>query len=232
MQQKVLIIDDVHAIITDGLKNTGFEVVDATGWNRERIISEVGEAFGIVLRSRINIDREFVDAAKSLRYVARVGAGMETIDVEYCEAKGIRCLNSPEGNRDAVGEHTVGMLLSLLNNLNRADRQVKAGEWKREMNRGRELGFRTVGIIGYGNMGSSFARKLSGFGCKVLAYDKYKTNYSDAYAEEVSLDEIFANADVLSLHVPLTAETKYMVDAEFIVRFKIGRASCRERVLW
>lgn len=220
MPQKVLIIDDVHAIITDGLTNAGFEVVDATKWNREKIISEVADAFGIVLRSRINIDREFVDAAKSLRYVARVGAGMETIDVEYCEAKGIRCLNSPEGNRDAVGEHTVGMLLSLLNNLNRADRQVKAGEWKREMNRGRELGFRTVGIIGYGNMGSSFARKLSGFGCKVLAYDKYKTNYSDAYAEEVSLDGIFANADVLSLHVPLTAETKYMVDDEFIARFK------------
>jgi len=220
MAEKVLIIDDVHQIITDGLKNAGFEVVDATKWNRENIISEVGDVFGIVLRSRINIDREFVDAAKNLRYVARVGAGMETIDVEYCEAKGILCLNSPEGNRDAVGEHTVGMLLSLLNNLNRADRQVKAGEWKREMNRGRELGFRTVGIIGYGNMGSSFARKLSGFGCKVLAYDKYKTNYSDGYVEEVSLDDIFANADVLSLHVPLTDETKYMVDAEFIARFK------------
>lgn len=220
MPQKVLIIDDVHAIITDGLTNAGFEVVDATKWNREKIISEVADAFGIVLRSRINIDRQFVDAAKSLRYVARVGAGMETIDVEYCENKGIKCLNSPEGNRDAVGEHTVGMLLSLLNNLNRADRQVKAGEWKREMNRGRELGFRTVGIIGYGNMGSSFARKLSGFGCKVLAYDKYKKNYSDAHAKEVSLDEIFAIADVLSLHVPLTAETKYMVDDEFIARFK------------
>lgn len=220
MPQKVLIIDDVHAIITDGLTNAGFEVVDATKWNREKIISEVADAFGIVLRSRINIDRQFVDAAKSLRYVARVGAGMETIDVEYCENKGIKCLNSPEGNRDAVGEHTVGMLLSLLNNLNRADRQVKAGEWKREMNRGRELGFRTVGIIGYGNMGSSFARKLSGFGCKVLAYDKYKKNYSDAHAKEVSLVEIFAIADVLSLHVPLTAETKYMVDDEFIARFK------------
>ena len=220
MAEKVLIIDDVHQIITDGLKNAGFEVVDATKWNRENIISEIGDVFGIVLRSRINIDREFVDAAKNLRYVARVGAGMETIDVEYCEAKGILCLNSPEGNRDAVGEHTLGMLLSLLNNLNRADREVKAGEWKREMNRGRELGFRTVGIIGYGNMGSSFARKLSGFGCKVLAYDKYKTNYSDGYAEEVSLDDIFANADVLSLHVPLTYETKYMVDDEFIARFR------------
>ena len=220
MPQKVLIIDDVHTIITDGLKNAGFEVVDATKLNRDEIISQVGDAFGIVLRSRINIDREFVDAAKCLRYVARVGAGMETIDVEYCENKGIKCLNSPEGNRDAVGEHTVGMLLSLLNNLNRADRQVKAGEWKREMNRGRELGFRTVGIIGYGNMGSSFARKLSGFGCKVLAYDKYKTNYSDGYAKEVSLDDIFANADVLSLHVPLTAETKYMVDDGFIESFK------------
>ena len=118
MSQKVLIIDDVHTIITDGLKNAGFEVVDATGWNRERIISEIADAFGIVLRSRINVDRELVDAAKRLQYVARVGAGMETIDVGYCEEKGIRCLNSPEGNRDAVGEHTVGMLLSLLNNLN------------------------------------------------------------------------------------------------------------------
>lgn len=220
MSQKVLIIDDVHTIITEGLKNAGFEVVDATGWNRERIISEIADAFGIVLRSRINVDRELVDVAKRLQYVARVGAGMETIDVGYCEEKGIRCLNSPEGNRDAVGEHTVGMLLSLLNNLNRADRQVKAGEWKREMNRGRELGFRTVGIIGYGNMGSSFAHKLSGFGCRVIAYDKYKTGYSDGFAEEVSLDEIFANADVLSLHVPLTEETKDMVDNEFIAHFK------------
>lgn len=219
MTKRVLIIDDVHPIITDGLKDAGFNVVDATGMNRSEIIAIVGDAYGIVLRSRINIDRDFVDAAKDLRYVARVGAGMETIDVEYCESKGIKCLNSPEGNRDAVGEHTLGMLLSLLNNLNRADRQVKAGEWKREMNRGRELGFRTVGIIGYGNMGSSFARKLSGFGCRVLAYDKYKTNYSDSYAKEVSLDEIFANADVLSLHVPLTDETKYMVDEAFISKF-------------
>ena len=220
MKRKVLIIDDVHNIIISGLNNAGFEVIDATAWNRERIISVVGDVFGIVLRSRINIDREFVDAAKSLRYVARVGAGMETIDVEYCESKGIKCLNSPEGNRDAVGEHTVGMLLSLLNNLNRADRQVKFGEWKREMNRGHELGFRTVGIIGYGNMGSSFARKLSGFGCRVLAYDKYKKNYSDGFAEEVTLAEIFANADVLSLHVPLTEETKYMVDRAFISQFE------------
>lgn len=219
MKRIVLIIDDVHSIITDGLNKVGFDVVDATKWTRGEILAQVANAFGIVLRSRINVDREFVDAAKNLRYVARVGAGMETIDVDYCATKGILCLNSPEGNRDAVGEHTVGMLLSLLNNLNRADRQVKAGEWKREMNRGRELGFRTVGIIGYGNMGSSFARKLSGFGCKVLAYDKYKTGYSDAYADEVSLDDIFANADVLSLHVPLTAETKYMVDDEFVAKF-------------
>ncbi len=225
MARKVLIIDDVHAIITDGLRNAGYEVVDATKWSRETIIGNLGDVFGIVIRSRINIDKVFVDAAISsssaFRFVARVGAGMETIDIEYCNSKGIECLNSPEGNRDAVGEHTVGMLLSLLNNLSRADRQVKAGEWKREMNRGRELGYRTVGIIGYGNMGSSLARKLSGFGCRVLAYDKYKTNFSDEYATEVSLGEIFENADVLSLHVPLTDETKYMVDEAFIRNFKV-----------
>lgn len=217
---KVLIIDDVHTIITYGLRKAGYEVVDATKWSRETIIDNLGDVFGIVIRSRINVDRQFIDAAKTLRFVARVGAGMETIDVDYCKSKGIECLNSPEGNRDAVGEHTVGMLLSLLNNLNRVDRQVKTGEWKREMNRGRELGFRTVGIIGYGNMGSSLAKKLSGFGCRVIAYDKYKTNFSDDYVTEVSLDEIFENADVLSLHVPLTAETKYMVDENFIGKFK------------
>ncbi len=220
MSEKVLIIDDVHTIITDGLQNAGFDVVDATKWSREQILENVGDVFGVVLRSRINVDREFIEAAKNLKYVARVGAGMETIDIECCENHGISCLNSPEGNRDAVGEHSVGMMLSLLNNLNRADRQVKAGEWKREINRGRELGFRTIGIIGYGNMGGALARKLSGFGCKVIAYDKYKKNYSDKYATEVSLDEIFKNADILSLHVPLTDETKYMVDEAFIEKFR------------
>lgn len=220
MSRKVLIIDSVHEIITKGLQHAGYEVVDATELSRNAIIKVVGDVYGIVIRSRINIDKPFIDSAISLKFVARVGAGMETIDVDYCEAKGIKCLNSPEGNRDAVGEHTVGMLLSLLNNLNRADRQVKVGEWNREKNRGRELGYLTIGIIGYGNMGSSLAKKLSGFGCKVIAYDKYKKNYSDGFCEEVSFDEIFEKADVLSLHVPLTDETKYMVDENFISRFK------------
>ncbi len=144
---------------------------------------------------------------------------MESIDTDYCKKKNIECLNSPEGNMDAVGEHAVGMLLNLLNNLNRADRQVKIGEWKREENRGVELNSLTVGIVGYGNMGSSFAKKLAGFDCQIIAYDKYKKGFGTDKIKECSIEYIFENADVISLHVPLTDETKYMVDAEFINSF-------------
>ncbi|MCF0207412.1 MAG: hypothetical protein HUK15_08290 [Bacteroidales bacterium] len=220
MAKKVFIIDDVHPLIIKGLQEANYEITDATKWNRAEIAENIKDVYGLVLRSRINIDKDLIDQAQSLRFVARVGAGMETIDTQYCESRGIKCLNSPEGNRNAVGEHTLGMLLSLLNNLNRADREVKAGEWKRESNRGRELGSCTVGIIGYGNMGSSFAQKLAGFDCKVLAYDKYKSNYGDKYAQESSLEQLFENADIISLHVPLTDETKYMVDENFIKKFK------------
>ncbi len=220
MQKKVLLIDTVHRIIPDKLSANGFEVVAGFGLSRDEILNNISDFYGVVIRSRINIDKEFVDKAKNLRFIARVGAGMETIDIDYCKQKGIECLNSPEGNRDAVGEHAIGMLLNLMNNLNKADKEVKSSIWNREENRGNELNTKTVGIIGYGNMGSSFAKKLSGFGCKVISYDKYKKGYSDGFTTETDLNSVFSEADILSLHVPLTEETKYMIDEDFISSFK------------
>ncbi|MDD2636047.1 MAG: NAD(P)-dependent oxidoreductase [Bacteroidales bacterium] len=219
MIKNILIVDDVHPIIPKELSAAGFNIVDATKLNREALLKLITNATGIIIRSRITIDSQIIDAATSLQFIARVGAGMESIDTEYCKKKNIICLNSPEGNRDAVGEHAAGMLLSLLHNLNTADKQVKMGIWQREPNRGRELGAMCVGIIGYGNMGSSFAQKISGLGCKIISYDKYKTGYADENTTEVSLTDIFAQSDILSLHVPLSEETKYLVDEHFISNF-------------
>ncbi|MDD4150218.1 MAG: NAD(P)-dependent oxidoreductase [Bacteroidales bacterium] len=220
MQKNILIVDDVHPIIPKELSAVGFNIIDATKLDRKELINTIQKASGLIIRSRITIDREIIDAAKSLHFIARVGAGMESIDTNYCKKKNIICLNSPEGNKDAVGEHAVGMLLSLLNNLNIADKQVKSGLWQRETNRGQELGAMCVGIIGYGNMGSSFAQKLAGFGCKTISYDKYKNGYADKNTTEVSLTDIFTHSDILSLHVPLTEETKYLVDENFISNFE------------
>jgi D-3-phosphoglycerate dehydrogenase len=166
------------------------------------------------------VDKELIDRAVNLKVIGRIGAGMDAIDTDYAEKKGIVCLNSPEGNRDAVGEHCLGLLLALFNKICIADSQVRKGLWLREDNRGLEIKGKTVGIIGYGNMGQSFAKRLSGFDCKVIAYDKYKTNYSDAFAQEVSLEEIFSQSDILSFHTPLTSETKYMFNKDFIQNFK------------
>lgn len=220
MLEKVLIIDSVHDIIPFELGKNNFEIIYAIDWSREKILGNIKDFYGVILRSRIKIDKEIIDRAENLRFVARVGAGMESIDTGYCKEKGIVCLNSPEGNRSAVAEHAIGMLLSLFNKLNKADREVKSGIWQRESNRGIELNDKTVGVIGYGNMGSTFAKYLSGFGCEVLSYDKYKFDYTDQYAKESALDNIFEKADILSLHVPLTDETNYMVDEDFICGFK------------
>jgi D-3-phosphoglycerate dehydrogenase len=217
---RILFIDTVHPALQQGLERVGHVCVDASGWSREEILRQCGDAAGMVIRSRIRIDRELLDAATSLKFIARAGAGMESIDVAYAEVKGVRCLNSPEGNRDAVGEHALGMLLMLLNNLGRADRQVRSGSWQREPNRGTELGGKTVGLLGYGNMGGAFARKLVGFDCEVLAYDKYRKNYSDPYAREADLFELYESCDVLSLHVPLAPDTEYLVNTDFLSRFR------------
>ncbi len=220
MTKKILIVDNVHPIIPESLSSDGFVIVDGTSFDRDKILSVASDYCGMVIRSRIQIDKEVIDAASNLHFIARVGAGMESIDTDYCKAKGIFCLNSPEGNRDAVGEQATGMLLNLLNNLNTADKEVKSGIWQREQNRGNELGFKTVGIIGYGNMGSTFAKKISGFGCKVISYDKYKKDYADSNTTEVSLETILSESDIISLHVPLTEETHFMVDDTFINKCK------------
>jgi D-3-phosphoglycerate dehydrogenase len=212
----ILIIDDAHELMLKKFSDAGFAVTH----NEHMSVEEVNQCIhlydAVIVRSKIIADKSFFDKATKLQCIGRVGAGMETIDILYAESKGIACFNSPEGNRDAVAEQTIGVLLSLMNNVLKADHEVRNLIWEREGNRGIELKGRTVGIIGYGNMGSAFAKKLSGFECTVLAYDKYKTNYSNSYVTEVSLQELQQRADVISFHVPQTPETIYMCNKEFI----------------
>ncbi|HNP48238.1 MAG TPA: 2-hydroxyacid dehydrogenase [Bacteroidia bacterium] len=217
---KILFIDTVHPYLWNSLQEAGHECVEGYTLSRDELMQQVSFYDGLVIRSRIQLDKEILSAAHRLRFIARAGAGMESIDVECAQSKNIACLNSPEGNRDAVGEHAVGMLLSLMNNLNKADREVRNGSWEREGNRGHELGGKTVGIIGYGNMGTAFASKLKGFSCRVLAYDKYKSGFGGDGVEEVSLETLQAHSDILSLHIPLTAETDGWIDYKFISSFK------------
>lgn len=216
---RILIIDDVHPILADKLRRAGHEVVTDTAMSREELLAVISDYDALVVRSKLTVDKTVIDASTRLRCIGRVGAGMETIDTQYAEARGICCLNSPEGNRDAVGEHTVGLLLALFDNIARADREVRAGIWRREPNRGLEIKGRTIGIIGYGNMGQAFAKRLRGFECTVLAFDKYKHRFGNEWVAEVELSELMARADVLSLHVPLTDETRYMVDDAFLSSF-------------
>ncbi|MBR5352440.1 MAG: hypothetical protein IK126_01895 [Bacteroidales bacterium] len=218
---RILVTDSTHPILHNLLRQAGHEVVEDTTLNYDTLLSVIPQYDALVVRSKIIIDRPFLDHARHLRCIGRVGAGMETIDVDYAESLGIRCLNSPEGNRDAVGEHALGLLLALFNNIARADAEVRQGLWQREANRGLELKGRTVGIIGFGNMGSAFAQRLQGFECNIIAYDKYKpAGYAPDYVKEVSLHELQQRAQVLSLHVPLTPETRHMVDYPFIQRFR------------
>ncbi len=206
---RVLIADRTHEVLEQRLREAGLAVSVEPDHDYESLMQAAQGCDGLVVRSKVIIDKAFIDRVPSLRCIGRVGAGMETIDVDYAESKGIRCLNSPEGNRDAVGEHAVGLLLALLDNIARADAEVRQGLWRREANRGYELGPLTVGIIGYGNMGQSFAKRLSGFGCKVLAYDKYHPANS-------TLEQLQCEADVVSFHVPLTDETRHYLDDAFI----------------
>ena len=217
---KILFIDTMHPLLQKELTRLGYKCIDGTKFSREKVKSIIHEYFGVAIRSRIFLDKEILQKATHLRFIARAGAGMESIDVTFAKQKGIICINSPEGNRDAVAEHALGMLLCLFNNINKADKEVREGKWIREENRGTELQGKTVGIIGYGNMGSAFAKRLQGFGVKVLAYDKYKREYGNQGVKEVGLNEIFKRTDVLSLHVPLTEETDYMMNDKFLNKFK------------
>ncbi len=218
--RKVLFIDTTHPVLAEDLTTLGFVCDHFDDFNREDYKKIASGYFGIIIRGKIKLDQDFLEKATQLKFIGRVGAGMENIDVDFAAKLGISCINAPEGNRDAVGEHALGMLLMLLNNLRKADREVRQGIWIRAGNRGIEIKGKTVGIIGYGNMGGAFAQRLKGFGAKVLAYDKYKFGYSDDFVTEASPDEVFEKTDILSLHVPLTEETNFMVDDAFINRFK------------
>jgi D-3-phosphoglycerate dehydrogenase / 2-oxoglutarate reductase len=219
MKEKVLFIDSAHPSLQDSLENIGFHCESFPEFKYEDYLKVAAEYSGFVIRSKIPINKELLDVSTQLKFIARVGAGMENIDANHAEKLGILCLNAPEGNRDAVAEQAIGMLLALFNNLLKADAEVRQGVWKREENRGHEIKGKTIGIIGYGNTGAAFARKLSGFEARVIAYDKYKTGFGSALAEEVGLKEIFEQADILSLHVPLTDETRYLVDENYLANF-------------
>ncbi|MDB4925826.1 MAG: phosphoglycerate dehydrogenase [Mucilaginibacter sp.] len=217
---KILIVDDIHPIFIEQAEAMGYVCDYQPLIKPNEALQIIGDYAGLVIRSKFNVDKPVMDAAHNLRFVCRAGAGMDNIDEAYAAEKNITLINAPEGNMDAVGEHAVGLLLSLMNHFITADAEIRNGEWKREANRGYELKGKTVGIIGYGFMGKSFAKKLSGFGVDVIAYDKYKTGFSDQYAREVSMEQIVKLSDVLSLHIPLTKETKGLVNEEYLFHFK------------
>ena len=217
---KVAFLDTVHPILKERLEANGYSCHELYSVSRDEILDgAISDFEGIVLRSRLTIDARLLASLPSLKWIARSGSGLDNIDIEEAETRGIEVINSPEGNRDAVGEHTLGLLLMLLHKLRSGDESVHKKQWLREEHRGYELGAQTVGIIGYGVMGSAFAEKLGGLGCRVLAYDKYKNSFGSKEVEEVSEYEFFELCDVVSVHVPWTSETKGMIDAEWLNRF-------------
>ena len=219
MDIKILHIDSNHSVLWNQLQQSGFINHSDFTSSKEEIETKIQDYHGIVIRSRFKIDKTFLDKATNLQFIARVGAGLESIDCAYATSKNITLIAAPEGNRNAVAEHTLGMILSLFNKLNEANSEIRAGHWNRESNRGHELDGKTVGIIGYGNMGKSFAKKLRGFDVNVLCYD-IQENVGDGNANQVSLVEFQQKADVVSLHIPWTPETDKMVDSDFINGFE------------
>lgn len=212
---KVLHLDTNHSLLLNQLSDIGFTNDEDYASSKEEIEAKIHQYDGIVIRSRFTIDKQFLDKAANLKFIGRVGAGLENINCDYAEQKGVYLISAPEGNRNAVGEHSLAMLLSLFNKLNKADKEVRSGKWLREENRGLELDGKTVGLIGYGNMGKAFAKKLRGFDVEVLCYD-IKPNVGDENCKQVSLEELQQKADVLSLHTPQTELTINMVNADFI----------------
>ena len=214
----ILIADEMHPSLFGLLTEAGFTYDYQPKLTRIEIIDRIGPFAGLIIRSKTTIDEHLLQYAPNLRFIGRAGAGLDLIDLDAAQRRSIRVFHAGEGNRDAVAEHTVGLLLALLSNIAKADREVRRGVWDREGNRGYELGSLTVGIIGYGNNGRATARRLSGFGCRVLTYDKFLTDYGDDFAQEATMEQIVARADVISLHVPLTEQTRMMIDAKFIER--------------
>lgn len=217
--KKVLHIDSNHPLMMSQLSEIGYENVENYWDSKEKIEETINEYQGIIIRSRFKIDRIFLEKATNLKFIGRVGAGLENIDCDFATSKGIALIAAPEGNRTAVGEHAIGMLLNLMNKLSVVDQEVRNGIWIREANRGLEIEGKTVGIIGYGNMGNAFAKRLQGFDCKVVFYD-IKQGLSNEYAQQVSLKELQENADILSLHTPETPDTLNIINKELIDGFR------------
>ena len=213
---RILFIDTVHSLLKQELEKKGHICDTAYDKNKTEIQQIIHNYQGIVIRSRFKIDKEFIDAATNLEFIARAGSGLDNIDVNYSEKRSINCYNAAEGNRQAVAEHALGMLLSLFNNLNEVDKEIRNGIWEREKNRGIELAGKTIGIIGYGNNGSAFTEIIKGFGVNILIYDKYLNNYPN----KSTMESIYKEVDILSLHVPLTEETTYLVNEDFIRKFE------------
>ena len=218
MEKRILFIDAAPPRMDAELTRMGFRC-DHQKMEYDELLPVAAQYTGFVIRSRFAIDRKMIDAATNLRFIARIGAGMENIDTAYAEAKGIRCINSPEGNADAVAEYVIGIILNMLRQYARMDSEVKAGVWRREANRGYELHRKTVGILGYGTMGRTLARKLSGFGCRVICHDKYLKNYGDEFAEAVTLEQLQAETDILSIHINYLPENHHYINADFLNGF-------------
>ncbi|MCX7728062.1 MAG: NAD(P)-binding domain-containing protein [Bacteroidia bacterium] len=216
---KAILLDSVHPVLHQILQQKGIMLVDMSRYSEEKQRDYLKDTDILIVRSK-QVNKNIMDCAPKLRIIGRAGSGMENIDVSYAETRGIKCFNSPEGNRDSVGEHAIGMLLMLLHKLNKADREVRNNIWDRKNNWGDELMGKTIGIIGYGNTGSRFAKKLSGFDCTLLVYDKYKNNINDYYVKQAELKEIYEHADIVSIHLPLNQETHYYADEHFFNQFK------------
>ncbi len=217
---KVIFIDSVHPILEERLLDLGCECADFTNSSREEILSVIHEYEGAVIRSKFKFNKEVFDLATKLKFIARSGAGMENIDTVYAQSKNVSCINSPEGNRDAVAEHALGMLLMLFNQLKNCDWEVRNGDWNRESNRGLEIKGKTIGIIGCGVMGQAFAQRLSGFDCKVIGYDKYNPDFSQKFIKKVSLEELQKQSDIVSLHFNYLEENHHLINSEYIDSFK------------
>lgn len=220
MKTNILIVDDIHEVMLEKFDQAGIAYNYQPDISREEAEKIISLYSGLVIRSKFQVDQAFFELAPNLRFIARAGAGMDNIDDAIALERKVMLISANEGNRDAVGEHMIGMLLSLMNNLNRSDQQVRAGQWLREANRGYELKGRTVGLVGYGHNGMAMAKKLSGFDVKVLAYDKYRTDYTDQYATEANMEKIYQEADVISFHIPLTDETRGMINRDYLSKFK------------